>query len=125
MNYCPKTDGNLAALAVYEREQAKLDISEREFERAKVSALLRILTRDQGAANDYTGLELVAESLSEHTTNVWRPVVSLLAEAAGELDSLDDMRSEEHTSELQSLMRISYAAFCLKKKNKKTYPDKT
>src|SRR3546814_6875034 len=29
-------------------------------------------------------------------------------------------RSEEHTSELQSLMRISYAVFCLKKKNKKT-----
>src|SRR3546814_1678057 len=29
------------------------------------------------------------------------------------------MRSEEHTSELQSLMRISYAVFCLKKKNKK------
>src|SRR3546814_6210482 len=31
-------------------------------------------------------------------------------------------RSEEHTSELQSLMRISYAVFCLKKKN--TYIDK-
>src|SRR3546814_5852273 len=30
-----------------------------------------------------------------------------------------DARSEEHTSELQSLMRISYAVFCLKKKNKK------
>src|SRR3546814_6212924 len=29
------------------------------------------------------------------------------------------LRSEEHTSELQSLMRISYAVFCLKKKNKK------
>src|SRR3546814_3360215 len=29
-----------------------------------------------------------------------------------------DVRSEEHTSELQSLMRISYAVFCLKKKNK-------
>src|SRR3546814_3829789 len=29
------------------------------------------------------------------------------------------MRSEEHTSELQSLMRISYAVFCLKKKNRK------
>src|SRR3546814_14183699 len=28
-----------------------------------------------------------------------------------------DWRSEEHTSELQSLMRISYAVFCLKKKN--------
>src|SRR3546814_5223994 len=32
---------------------------------------------------------------------------------------LDDLRSEEHTSELQSLMRISYAVFCLKKKKKK------
>src|SRR3546814_5160401 len=32
-------------------------------------------------------------------------------------------RSEEHTSELQSLMRISYAVFCLKKKNSNTRPD--
>src|SRR3546814_1765693 len=32
-------------------------------------------------------------------------------------NSLKPMRSEEHTSELQSLMRISYAVFCLKKKN--------
>src|SRR3546814_5427591 len=32
-------------------------------------------------------------------------------------------RSEEHTSELQSLMRISYAVFCLKKKN--THKQKT
>src|SRR3546814_3371008 len=31
-----------------------------------------------------------------------------------------DTRSEEHTSELQSLMRTSYAVFCLKKKNHKT-----
>src|SRR3546814_6401174 len=30
---------------------------------------------------------------------------------------VDDVRSEEHTSELQSLMRISYAVFCLTKKN--------
>src|SRR3546814_2030140 len=30
-------------------------------------------------------------------------------------------RSEEHTSELQSLMRISYAVFCLKKKNTQKY----
>src|SRR3546814_4192600 len=33
------------------------------------------------------------------------------------------IRSEEHTSELQSLMRISYAVFCLKKKNKKNIQD--
>src|SRR3546814_4920544 len=32
---------------------------------------------------------------------------------------LPQIRSEEHTSELQSLMRISYAVFCLKKKNTK------
>src|SRR3546814_4274880 len=35
------------------------------------------------------------------------------------LIEVPDGRSEEHTSELQSLMRISYAVFCLKKKNKK------
>src|SRR3546814_3761697 len=36
------------------------------------------------------------------------------------------LRSEEHTSELQSLMRLSYAVFCLKKKNnKKTYKHKS
>src|SRR3546814_10803722 len=34
-------------------------------------------------------------------------------------------RSEEHTSELQSLMRISYAVFCLKKKKKKTHQSNT
>src|SRR3546814_7504087 len=31
-------------------------------------------------------------------------------------DTCEEMRSDEHTSELQSLMRISYAVFCLKKK---------
>src|SRR3546814_4265699 len=34
-----------------------------------------------------------------------------------EVTGLPPARSEEHTSELQSLMRISYAVFCLKKKN--------
>src|SRR3546814_7635725 len=36
-----------------------------------------------------------------------------------------ERRSEEHTSELQSLMRISYAVFCLKKKNTKKTQDNT
>src|SRR3546814_4094687 len=35
------------------------------------------------------------------------------------VERLQQVRSEEHTSELQSLMRISYAVFCLKKKKKK------
>src|SRR3546814_10554468 len=39
---------------------------------------------------------------------------------AGRFARLGIRRSEEHTSELQSLMRISYAVFCLKKKNIKT-----
>src|SRR3546814_5141646 len=39
--------------------------------------------------------------------------------AAFELAARSEERSEEHTSELQSLMRISYAVFCLKKKKKK------
>src|SRR3546814_3448361 len=34
-------------------------------------------------------------------------------------------RSEEHTSELQSLMRISYAVFCLKKKTNKRHTERT
>src|SRR3546814_2640427 len=37
----------------------------------------------------------------------------------------DSFRSEEHTSELQSLMRISYAVFCLKKKKNKKYTQST
>src|SRR3546814_3199747 len=37
----------------------------------------------------------------------------------GIADTKTGSRSEEHTSELQSLMRISYAVFCLKKKKKK------
>src|SRR3546814_3686067 len=40
------------------------------------------------------------------------------AVAAAGTDAAAQPRSEEHTSELQSLMRISYAVFCLKKKNK-------
>src|SRR3546814_8489910 len=42
------------------------------------------------------------------------------AEGEGADDPAGGARSEEHTSELQSLMRISYAVFCLKKKKKKT-----
>src|SRR3546814_8542012 len=37
---------------------------------------------------------------------------------AGKTTLLNMLRSEEHTSELQSLMRISYAVFCLKKKTR-------
>src|SRR3546814_10745592 len=42
-----------------------------------------------------------------------------------EHDLAEGIRSEEHTSELQSLMRISYAVFCLQKKNKKKQTTST
>src|SRR3546814_3044092 len=42
----------------------------------------------------------------------------LMAKPSGEI--IETPRSEEHTSELQSLMRISYAVFCLKKTNKQS-----
>src|SRR3546814_2836207 len=48
----------------------------------------------------------------------------LAAREANRLDdarTIMDIRSEEHTSELQSLMRISYAVFCLKKKKPTSY----
>src|SRR3546814_3582767 len=51
-----------------------------------------------------------------------------LKDGKGEIDDIDNLgnrRSEEHTSELQSLMRTSYAVFCLKKKNPKHKNDKT
>src|SRR3546814_1775069 len=43
----------------------------------------------------------------------------------GPLASIRSGRSEEHTSELQSLMRISYAVFCLKKNKKATWTQHT
>src|SRR3546814_20098796 len=45
-----------------------------------------------------------------------RAVGTALYRAAAEAGAVARQRSEEHTSELQSLMRISYAVFCLKKK---------
>src|SRR3546814_2508619 len=46
------------------------------------------------------------------------PMQPSLALLFGLVWKAQGQRSEEHTSELQSLMRISYAVFCLKKKNK-------
>src|SRR3546814_9669915 len=46
-------------------------------------------------------------------------IVESDADVRGYAGATGNVRSEEHTSELQSLMRISYAVFCLKKKKKK------
>src|SRR3546814_6120535 len=52
-------------------------------------------------------------------TNVFGPEYRMLLIGAGMLTEYLATRSEEHTSELQSLMRISYAVFCLEKTNTK------
>src|SRR3546814_4045868 len=52
------------------------------------------------------------------------PLVASLYARPGERIPDSRFRSEEHTSELQSLMRISYAVFCLKKKQTKTQKNK-
>src|SRR3546814_6819845 len=51
--------------------------------------------------------------------------IEVATEMPDRLREILGQRSEEHTSELQSLMRISYAVFCLKKKNKQTKCNKT
>src|SRR3546814_7029593 len=71
------------------------------------------------------GRREIAEAAGQSNRFLDRPVRAMdadigvgtnLAELRRTIEDLDPGRSEEHTSELQSLMRISYAVFCLKKK---------
>src|SRR3546814_5142231 len=62
-------------------------------------------------ARDGTPLRAFADA-----KGVWRYPADPDAVSSLYLQTLLNYRSEEHTSELQSLMRISYAVFCLKKK---------
>src|SRR3546814_2896009 len=50
-----------------------------------------------------------------------RALISALAETQAKILEKSEWRSEEHTSELQSLMRNSYAVFCLKKKKEQVH----
>src|SRR3546814_7680725 len=82
-----------------------------------------ILANDDGVGRNRA--DLLDETREvEGDLGIGRPVVSdggcdglRLAESVDLHHPWHDRRSEEHTSELQSLMRISYAVFCLKKKN--------
>src|SRR3546814_10009419 len=96
------------------------------------TTLVRSSRRDAGCRASSTTLttRLNARTTTTATTRVpWTTGTSpRSAESAASIPNpgmLKIVRSEEHTSELQSLMRISYAVFCLKKKkhhhNKKLY----
>src|SRR3546814_6735048 len=72
-----------------------------------------------GIAGDSVHAEMIDARLAELLQPVERrPYRAIIPQGTAETARLDLMRSEEHPSELQSLMRISYAVFCLKKKKK-------
>src|SRR3546814_1007204 len=73
------------------------------------TTLFRSKTVQQLLKGDFSGLTPEARAQAE--------AMLTLANSMGEATAAGKERSEEHTSELQSLMRISYAVFCLKKKN--------
>src|SRR3546814_9952378 len=61
-------------------------------------------------------LDTMISNVEVGDTSNWSKVPSSRSRAIDSDVSISALRSEEHTSELQSLMRISYAVFCLKKK---------
>src|SRR3546814_3875473 len=78
---------------------------------------------DGVAACIYRQIERVDFRLAVHLRHAGARDHAILLEISGHILRPDETaRSEEHTSELQSLMRISYAVFCLKKK-KTIYPQ--
>src|SRR3546814_5018961 len=65
----------------------------------------------------------VLESYIEPARERDDETVELIVKTVNDALGLNQARSEEHTSELQSLMRISYAVFCLKKKTETSKED--
>src|SRR3546814_8098158 len=63
------------------------------------------------------GIERIGQYLRLRRSRAGGKRVQLRRQVIGKIELMACLRSEEHTSELQSLMRISYAVFCLKTKN--------
>src|SRR3546814_4018970 len=73
------------------------------------------------ARNNRTKSAPVTSRPSDHSASRKRKMIDKPSSLTRHEVARSGTRSEEHTSELQSLMRISYAVFCLKKKKKKIY----
>src|SRR3546814_5189872 len=85
--------------------------------KAQAAGNSRIIVCERGASFGYNNLVSDMRSLAV-MRDTGCPVVFDATHSVQLPGGLGERRSEEHTSELQSLMRISYAVFCLKKKNK-------
>src|SRR3546814_4177582 len=103
-------------------EMQELELLVGQIERLAVHlrGVRRLVDRDAG------GLDAGGHLLLRHPPDRQaHPRVDLRRSGRDEDDVIHaPVRSEEHTSELQSLMRISYAVFCLKKKTQKQTPKK-
>src|SRR3546814_10547183 len=77
-----------------------------------------VLSNGHGSMLQYALLHLTGFDLPMDQLKRFRQLHSKTAGHPEASETPGVERSEEHTSELQSLMRISYAVFCLKKKNK-------
>src|SRR3546814_8402118 len=85
----------------------------------RLASRLQVLGHEVVAAARSAGADTIsgrgiAEAISDADV-----AVDVSNSSYGDVDGMRRYRSEEHTSELQSLMRISYAVFCLKKKNRR------
>src|SRR3546814_2585546 len=124
---------NVVSKTVPPKRQIIKDISLSFFPGAKIgllglngagkSTVLKIMagvdTDFSGEARPQAGIK-VGYLAQEPQLDPEKTVREAVEEGVGDI-----LRSEEHTSELQSLMRISYAVFCLKKKNQiSTMSDK-
>src|SRR3546814_1631297 len=80
---------------------------------ARIGGVAAAVVRDQHHVGAQRGGVATQQVAFDHFTDV-------AGQQRRTVGGLDPQRSEEHTSELQSLMRISYAVFCLKKKKTDT-----
>src|SRR3546814_9210034 len=88
----------------------------RDFHARRIEIVLQRVTVDQEIKLAGTDAEIVEQGVALGRRAIAGDLQAL------RLHLLQHLRSEEHTSELQSLMRISYAVFCLKKKTSIHYP---
>src|SRR3546814_3162808 len=104
-NESPVSDARNAFLTTLAKDAHALDDSR------LVSAALLVGRKEEGGTSVFTVDDPLIPALDVMAVNAYNGWYTP--------DKLSDLasRSEEHTSELQSLMRISYAVFCFKKKN--------